>query len=144
MIAAPPVYLDECVDYHLVTALRARGYVVSSALDHRMMQIDDEAQLTFATAHGWMLLSHNERDFRQLHRAFRARGLAHGGIVVVTRRSSFAQLELRAAMLIDWIGSLGAHRSRYFKWGMLQELLETSGQFAGYHEDEVQLALGRA
>jgi hypothetical protein len=107
------------------------------------VQIDDEAQLTFATAHGWTSLSHNERDFRRLHHAFQARGLAPGSIVVVTRRSSFAQLELRAAMLIDWIGSLGAHRSRYFKWGMLQALLEISGQFTGYREDEVQLALGR-
>jgi hypothetical protein len=97
--AGPPVYLDECVDYHLVAALRARGFAVSSALDHRMMQIDDEAQLTFATTHDWMLLSHNEGDFRRLHLSFQARSLAHGGIVVVTRRSSFAQLELRAAML---------------------------------------------
>jgi hypothetical protein len=63
------------------------------------VQIDDEAQLTFATAHGWTSLSHNERDFRRLHHAFQARGLAPGSIVVVTRRSSFAQLELRAAML---------------------------------------------
>ena len=61
MIAAPPVYLDECVDYHLVAALRARGFVVRSALDHRMMHIDDEAQLTFATANGWMLLSHRDQ-----------------------------------------------------------------------------------
>ncbi len=56
-MAAPPIYLDECVDYHLVGALRARGFIVSSALDHRMVQIDDEAQLAFATAQGWMLLS---------------------------------------------------------------------------------------
>lgn len=73
-MAAPPIYLDECVDYHLVGALRARGFIVSSALDHRMVQIDDEAQLAFATAQGWMLLSHNERDFRRLHQASQGRG----------------------------------------------------------------------
>lgn len=60
-----------------------------------MVQIDDEAQLTFATAHGWMLLSHNERDFRRLHHAFQASGRAHGGVIVVTRRSSFVQRIVR-------------------------------------------------
>jgi hypothetical protein len=142
--AAPPVYLDECVDYHLVDALRGRGFTVSSALDHRMSQIDDEAQLTFASTHGWMLLSHNERDFRRLHQAFQVRGVMHEGIIVVTRRSSFAQLELRAAMLIDWIGTLDERRSRYFKWGALQELLERTHSLLGYREDEVQAALGRS
>ncbi len=47
-------------------------------------------------------------------------------------------------MLIDWIGTLDAHRSRYFKWGMLQEVLERTGRLTGYHDAEVQLALGRS
>jgi len=142
-MAAPPVYLDECVDYHLVEALRRRGFIVTSALVHRMVEIDDDAQLSFATAHGWMLLSHNERDFRRLHEAFQRRGTRHAGIILVTRRSSFAQLELRAAMRIDWIGTREAQHAQLFKWGMLQELLEGSYLLPGYSEGNVRLALGR-
>ncbi|MBI4491684.1 MAG: hypothetical protein HY690_02710 [Chloroflexi bacterium] len=46
-------------------------------------------------------------------------------------------------MLLDWIATFPDHRSRLFKWGQLQELIEQGYRLPGYSEAEVQLALGR-
>ena len=82
-MAAPPVYLDECVHHELVGALRQRGFTATSALDEGMLQLDDESQFAFATARAWVLLTYDYRDFLRLHHEFRRRGQAHGGILIL-------------------------------------------------------------
>ena len=57
-MAAPPVYLDECVHHDLVEALRQLGFQATSALDEGMLQLDDESQLAFTTSHGWVIFTY--------------------------------------------------------------------------------------
>ncbi len=140
----PPLYLDECVDCGLVEALRKRGFAVHTALGNAMTELSDERQLTYAAARGWMILTHNARDFRRLHNALRERGEEHGGIAILPARPPLELLELRAAMLLDWIMTFAAHRSALFTWGQLQRLLEGGYRLPGYSEREVRNALGQA
>ena len=142
---APPAYLDECVDHDLVSSLRSKGYQVTSALEQGRANLGDadDAQLDFATARGWVLISHNERDFRNLSREYLLRGRTHGGIIILPEYSPYDRFVIRAAMLLDWLGTMPNHRAGFFKWGHLQELLEQGFQLQGYDEDDVLLALAR-
>ena len=141
---ASPVYLDECVDYELVEALRERGFTVAAALDVQMLRATDEQQLVFATARGAVLVSHNRRDFQRLHATFIEQGRKHGGIVLLPGTSPLPRLIIRAATMLDWIGLLPDHRSQLFQWGYLQEQIERGYRIPGYTEDDVRLALGRS
>ena len=132
-MAAPPVYLDECVHHDLVGALRPRGFTATSALDEGMLQLDDESQLAFATARGWVLLTYDYRDFLRLHHEFRRRGQAHGGILILPRRAEFELRLLRAAMMLDWLDTLADYRSRLLRWGALQQLLIGGHRLPGLH-----------
>lgn len=140
---APSIYLDECIDHALLHELRQRRFSATSVVDEAMAELDDEAQLTYTTAQDWILLSHNEKDFRRLHYAWLERGDPHGGILLVPQRPPLALLTVRTAMLLDWVGTKPSHRSRLIKWGQLQELLERGYRLPDYGDVEVQLALGR-
>ena len=76
----PPIYLDECIDHRLATALRAAEINVLTVSEAGSVSHDDEAQLSFATSQGRMLLSQNQIDFRRLHAAFARAGRQHSGI----------------------------------------------------------------
>lgn len=144
-MAAVAVYLDECVAHDLVHALRMRGYSATSALEQGLASIgeSDDAQLAFATARGWLLLTHNERHFHALSQEYRRRGEPHSGIVVVPARPPFERLVIRSAMLLDWIAATPDHRSGFFKWGHLQSQIESGYLLPRYNTEEVQLALAR-
>ena len=90
-----------------------------------------------------MLISHNESDFRNLANDYRRRGLSHGGIIILPEHSPIERLTVRAAMMLDWLGTVPDHRSRLIKWGHLQELLEQGYRLPGYDAGEVRLALAR-
>ena len=87
--------------------------------------------------------SHNESDFRNLTNDYRRRGLPHGGIIVLPEHSPIERLTVRAAMMLDWLGTMTDHRSGFFQWGHLQELLEQGYLLEGYTPDEIRLALAR-
>ena len=142
---APLAYLDECMHHRLVTTLRARGFSITSALEQGRANLGDadDGQLAFATAHDWVLISHNESDFRNLANDYRRRGLSHGGIIILPEHSPIERLTVRAAMMLDWLGTVPDHRSRLFKWGHLQELLEQGYRPVGYSSEDVRLALAR-
>jgi len=144
-MAAPPAYLDECVDHNLVAALRGRGFQITSALEQGRANVGDAdpAQLDFATSRGWVLISHNEIDFRRLSNHFRQQHIAHAGIIILPDRASLGRMTIRAAMMLDWLGTMADHRSGYFKWGQFQGLLEQGYRLPGYDEVEVRRALAR-
>lgn len=144
---SPPVYLDECVDYALVEALRQRGFTVYAAVDLGTQQLPDDEQLRYAANNGWVILTHNRSHFRRWHARFRDAGLPHGGIAGIPQREPFSRLVQRAAMLLRWIAEQD-HHSRYFKLNDLQqELLRrcVGGRAPAFYEfapDEVAHALG--
>ena len=142
-MAAPPVYLDECVDVALADALRRRGFIVTIARDHGPVGAGDEEQILYATSRGWIILSHNARHFRRWHRAFVETGRSHDGMILIPETGPVSRLALRAAMMLDWIATLGDHRGRLFRWGDLQYQLTQGYRLPGYDEADARLALGQ-
>lgn len=140
---APPVYLDECVDRPVAEALRRRGFDVLTALDAARGADPDDEQLDYATSLGRVLLTYNRGDFRRLHAVYAQTGRQHGGIVIVPQAPPVHRRQLRAALLLDWLGALLQYRSRLFQWNDLQQLLLTGFRLPGYSEDEVDEALAR-
>jgi hypothetical protein len=138
-----PVYLDECVDYNLAEALREQGFRVFTALDEDMAEQDDLAQLAFAASRGRLLITHNGRHFRRLHRSFLEEEQDHAGIIELPERPPFARLVIRATMMLAWIGMTGETTSVYYPWGQLQERLEGGYRLPGFTEEDLRLALGR-
>ena len=141
---APPVYLGECVDVALADALQQRGFAVTLARDHGPTGASDEQQIAYATQRDWAILSHNARHFQRWHRTFIEQRRPHGGIILLPETGPLSRLAVRAAMMLDWIGLQGDHRSRLFKWGQLQLLLTGGYRLPGsaYTEGEVRHALG--
>jgi hypothetical protein len=139
----PAACLDECTDLHLVDALRARGFDVVSLQLLAPRGLSDDAVLQRATELGRVLISHNTEDFRRLDAEFSRQGRSHGGIVCLPqlRGAPFRRLELRASMMLDWLGTQ-PYTSQLFTWGQLQRLFEGGFRLPGYAEEDVRDALG--
>jgi hypothetical protein len=100
----PVIYLDECVDHDLIPFLQARGTRVETAQGHSQRDISDDAQLRFAAARGWVILSTNPDHFRHAHRRAAREGWTHAGIITLAPEATHEpRFFLRCAMLIDWI-----------------------------------------
>jgi hypothetical protein len=143
-VSAPPACLDECTDLHLVAALGARGFDVTSLQLVGPRGIGDEAVLQRTTELGRVLVTHNTADFLRLDNQFRRQDRSHSGIVCLPqlRGAPFLRLELRAALMLDWLASQ-SYDSQLFVWGQLQQLLEGGLRLPGYTEEDVEQALGR-
>src|SRR4051812_783567 len=69
----------------------------------------------------------------------------HGGIIILPQRGTFERLELRAAMMLDWIASESAsYQSRLFLWNDLQLQLTHGLQLAGYTASQIKEVLGQS
>jgi hypothetical protein len=51
---------------------------------------------------------------------------------------------VRAALLLDWLGTLDEYRTCLFQWNDLQQRLLDGFRVPGYSEDEIQDAVGRS
>ena len=81
------LYFDEDSMWHaLVTALRARGIDVQTALEAAMIERTDEDHLVYATAVGRVLCSFNVGDFYRLHTHYMAQHKAHTGIILARQQ----------------------------------------------------------
>ena len=141
---APPSCLDECTDLHPVAALTARGFDVTSLQLVGPRGMSDEAVLQRTTELGRVLVTHNTTDFQRLDAQLQRQHQSHGGIVCLPqlRSAPFTRLELRAALMLDWLATQSYH-SRLFVWGELQRLLEGGTRLPGYTEADRAQALGR-
>ena len=134
------VYLDECVNRHLAEQLTSRGISATTAIDERTLGLDDEAQLLFATRRRFVILSHNQRHFQQLHVRFEVEERQHGGILLLPP-GPLPLVSLRAAMLVAWVESMPISRSVLARWHELQGLLTHGLRLPGFSETEVRQAL---
>ncbi|MHB8647989.1 MAG: DUF5615 family PIN-like protein [Thermomicrobiales bacterium] len=140
----PALYLDECVFLDTAQYLIARGIAIVTAQSVGMVSVSDEAQLRFAAARGWTLLSINARHFIRLHTTFQASNEQHAGIIAIPEGSYALRLAIRAAMTLDWIAAeFPDPRNLLFRWTDLQQRLISGYLLEGYTEAEVALALGR-
>jgi hypothetical protein len=108
---------------------------------HNMLGAVDESQLSCAAGLGFALVTHDQWDFRRLHRRFERQGRAHAGIVLLPF-GPLAQVEVRAAMVIHWLALQPDAPSRLIRWHDLQQRLQAGGRLADYDEAAVRLALG--
>ena len=141
-MSSPPIVVDEDFPLPVVEALRERGFSVFAAVELPPRGLADAEQLRRAASMGWVLVSHNRRDFIRLSHEFRERGEAHAGIVLLPRDLSPERLLLRTAMLLDWRASLDEPRPDALIWNDLQQRLISGLRLAGYSEADVRLVLG--
>ena len=89
------VYLDEDLSPRIAQALRRQGVDATSAQEAGATQLDDGAQLAFATHEGRAIVTANVRDFLRLARHAVATNTVHAGIVLVPasfRRDEFSAI----------------------------------------------------
>ncbi|MBI3968965.1 MAG: DUF5615 family PIN-like protein [Chloroflexi bacterium] len=123
--------------------LEARGFQVRTTRAAGMLGAEDGEQLAYATRYDLLILSHNKRHFQNWHRTYQAQGREHGGIVLLPR-TILEVLELRAAMMFDWVGTLPLYRSQCLLWNDLQQKLILGLRLEGYSEAEIATVLGRS
>jgi predicted nuclease of predicted toxin-antitoxin system len=142
-MAALAAYLDECVDPRLARKLGQRGFRVTTALAEGTLGLGDDMQLAYALEHDRLIVSHDQPDFCRWHAVFQRQGRPYAGIVLLPFGPS-AQVEIRVAMLLDWVGLETEHRSRLFRWHDLQGWLARGNRLAGYDQADLDVALGRS
>ena len=97
-MSPPPIIVDEDFPLPVAEALRERGFSVVAAVQLPPRGLADVEQLRRARGRGWVLVSHNRRDFIRLGHDFRQRGEPHAGVVLLPRDLSSERLLLRTAM----------------------------------------------
>lgn len=98
------LYLDENVALGLAKALRERGYDVLHAQEIGKKGASDEEQLEFAIQTGRVILTHNIRDFLDLHRKYWNMGKEPYGIVV-SDLLEVGELLRRTVRLLDTLSA---------------------------------------
>ena len=88
------VYLDEDLVPAVAQLLRRRGIDTTSAQEAGNAQLDDRAELAFATREGRAIVTANVVDFIELARDAVAANTEHAGIILVP--SSFRRDEFQA------------------------------------------------
>jgi predicted nuclease of predicted toxin-antitoxin system len=64
------LYLDEDVPVELADLLRARGHSATTTRNESRLGRPDPDQLLFTAKNGFVLVTHNRRDFARLHEAW--------------------------------------------------------------------------
>ena len=93
------LYIDHDVDVGLAEGLRRRGHDVLTTKETGNAEASDEAQLAFSTTQERILLTHNRRDFRRLHRLWIEGGCMHDGIII-SAHIPLPELERRMLRLL--------------------------------------------
>ena len=70
----------------LVSALRARGVDVITALDAEMIERKNAEHLDYATQQGRVLCTFNVGDFHRLHTDYMAHNMPHAGIILMRQQ----------------------------------------------------------
>jgi len=84
-VAEPGLFLDEDVSVVVARLLRMHGFATLTTRDMGRLGASDEAQLAFATSLGYVILTHNRKDYLALHRTWIATGRNHAGIIAAFR-----------------------------------------------------------
>ena len=81
-------YLDHDLERHVQSALEALGHSVVRTRELGLERADDATQLLRAAQTNRVLVTHNERDFKLLQRAWRqwAVPFHHSGVLVIPQQ----------------------------------------------------------
>jgi len=78
------IYLDDCADHNLLaTLLRRAGHEVQTPRGAGTKGIEDREHLEYANQHGYMLMTFDPDDFRDLHQEWQNNAHYHMGILLV-------------------------------------------------------------
>ena len=66
-MAVLTAYLDECVDPRVAEGLVQRGFRATTATAEGTLGFRDDMQLAYALEHDFLLVSHDQPDFRRWH-----------------------------------------------------------------------------
>lgn len=80
----PPLYLNENIPLRLTELLSQYGIYAIHTINVGNQGVSDEFQMEFAANNGYILVTHNRRDFRRLHKIWMKRGRFHKGIIVIS------------------------------------------------------------
>jgi len=98
-------YFDEDVSVIAAKVIRSHGFTVICASEVKGCGKSDEEQLKYATRNNHILVTHNIRDFINLHRDSLKRGFNHSGIILATRKRDNYELARRLLGLLQEIES---------------------------------------
>lgn len=79
----PKLYLNENIPIYLVNLLASLGVSAVHTLNVNNQGISDEFQLQYATERNYILVTHNRKDFKQLHNRWVREGKVHAGILIM-------------------------------------------------------------
>ena len=80
----PALYLNENIPIRLVHILSLDGIEAVHTVEAGNRGVTDQFQLKYAADRGCILVTHNRRDFRQLHAEWMQEGRSHYGILVMS------------------------------------------------------------
>ena len=83
----PELYLNEHLSPRLAEQLRQHGFDVTSTLESKMGEADDDEQLAHAVSEQRAIVTFNHQDFAVRHERYVAEGREHWGIVLSTEES---------------------------------------------------------
>ena len=83
------VYLDEDVDVLIARLIAARGFQTTTAREVGLLTKSDADHIAYAASMDMALLTHNGRDFEELHRQFLVDDRPHAGIIIARRRDPY-------------------------------------------------------
>ena len=83
------LYFDENIAIQLAALLAHRGFCATTARAAGLLGADDATHLSYATTHGYCLVTHNRLDFEQLHTHVLAAEQAHAGIVIASAHNIY-------------------------------------------------------
>src|SRR5580704_7814505 len=83
-----PLLLDEMFSDDIAQQLGAKGYdVISVVADQTLVGLPDDHVLAYATTAGRALITANIKDFVPLDGRYRAAGLSHAGLILVSTKT---------------------------------------------------------
>jgi hypothetical protein len=83
-----PLLLDEMFSDDIAKQLRAKGHdIISVVGDPALVGFADDQVLAYATTAGRALVTANIRDFVPLDGRYRAAGLSHAGLILVSTKT---------------------------------------------------------
>jgi hypothetical protein len=123
-------YLDENVSEKLIPALRDQHHDVTSAIQSGQRTVSDALLLL---RHGRIFITHNDRDFKLLHEAWRAwwsewngtEAARHAGILNM-RTSNQTIMPVPVDAIERLLPTVDAFENRLFRWTIREDWHEVT------------------
>jgi predicted nuclease of predicted toxin-antitoxin system len=106
------LYTDEDVTSELAPALRDRGFEAQSAVEVRLLNADDSAQLAYAAEHDMALLTCNAEHYLKLAKQYAESGRSHAGIIISSEQYSRRRFGELLRLVLRLMNSLTADEMR--------------------------------